>query len=62
MNLDFYNVVLLNMIFNDEDVLDEQFKIRIDFLLVEEEDLIGEEEGLENVNVEENDNEEIVEE
>lgn len=53
MNLDFYNVVLLNMIFNDEDVLDEQFKIRIDFLLVEEEDLIGEEEVLENVNVEE---------
>lgn len=62
MNLDFYNVVLLNMIFNDEDVLDEQFKIRIDFLLVEEEDLIGEEEGLENVNVEEKDKEEIVEE
>lgn len=53
MNLDFYNVVLLNMIFNDEGVLDEQFKIRIDFLLVEEEDLIGEEEVLENVNVEE---------
>lgn len=62
MNLDFYNVVLLNMIFNDEDVLDEQFKIWIDFLLVEEEDLIGEEEGLENVNVEEKDKEEIVEE
>lgn len=62
MNLDFYNVVLLNMIFNDEDVLDEQFKIRIDFLLVEEEDLIGEEEGLENVIVEEKDKEEIVEE
>lgn len=62
MNLDFYNIVFLNMIFNDEDVLDEQFKIRIDFLLVEEEDLIGEEEGLENVNVEEKDKEEIVEE
>lgn len=61
-NSDFYNVAPPNTIFNDEDVPDEQPKIRIDLLPVEEEDSTGEEEGLENANVEEKDKEEIVEE
>lgn len=60
-NSDFYNVAPPNTIFNDEDVPDEQPRIRIDLLPVEEEDLTGEEEVFENVNVEEKDTEEAVE-